>query len=398
MTFIQQIDALAAFSSTDPVTEGVTRLPFTSEQQMAAQWLKEQMEAAGMTARVDAYGTVAGVLPGKSRQTLIIGSHYDSVPCGGKYDGCSGVIAGIRVAQTLRDQGVTPAYTLMVLALNDEEGVALTEGFLSSKGVCGEIDEAVLDRVRHRVTHQSLRQLTNAGKEKIITLPDECRGYLEFHVEQGPVLDREKRGLAVVEHIVGICHGFWCIYGQQNHAGTAPMDLRKDPVPVFGEIAAALPELAKRYPKAVATIGCVEITPNAPNVIAGKVRFSVDLRHTDKAVMAALQQDVEKLIQEKVSAAGLQFDYQPSTEAEPVTMNPELCCRLEECLAEQGQQVYRMDSGAGHDAQIFARHTPAVMLFAPSREGQSHSNREFTDEKYLNKAVQVMTSFVKEFF
>ena len=108
---------------------------------------------------VDAYGTVAGVLPGKSEETLIIGSHYDSVPNGGRYDGCSGVIAGIRVAQALREEGVVPAYTLMILGLNDEEGVALTEGFLSSRGVCGEIDEAALDRVRHRTTGESLRQL-----------------------------------------------------------------------------------------------------------------------------------------------------------------------------------------------------------------------------------------------
>lgn len=222
MTFTEQLNALAAFSSTDPETQGVTRLPFTPQQQDAAQWLKRQMEDAGLTARVDAYGTVAGVLPGKSEETLIIGSHYDSVPNGGRYDGCSGVIAGIRVAQALREEGVVPAYTLMVLGLNDEEGVALTEGFLSSRGVCGEIDEAALDRVRHRTTDESLRQLTGPERAEHIALPKACKGYLEFHVEQGPVLDHEGRGLAVVEHIVGICHGFWCIYGEQNHAGNHP--------------------------------------------------------------------------------------------------------------------------------------------------------------------------------
>lgn len=398
MTFTEQLNALAAFSSTDPDTQGVTRLPFTPQQQDAAQWLKRQMEDAGLTARVDAYGTVAGVLPGKSEETLLIGSHYDSVPNGGRYDGCSGVIAGIRVAQALREEGVVPAYTLMILGLNDEEGVALTEGFLSSRGVCGEIDEAALDRVRHRTTGESLRQLTGPERAEHIALPKACRGYLEFHVEQGPVLDHEGRGLAVVEHIVGICHGFWCIYGEQNHAGTTPMELRKDPMPVFGQIAAALPDLAKRYPKAVATIGNVEVDPNAPNVIPGSVRFSVDLRHTDKAVMAALRRDVEQLIEETAAAAGLKCDHQPSTEADPVTMDPTLCRRLEACLAAEGQPVYRMDSGAGHDAQIFARHVPAVMMFAPSRDGQSHSRREFTEEKYLEQAVRVMTRLVKEKF
>ena len=183
MTFTEQLNALAAFSSTNPETQGVTRLPFTPQQQDAAQWLKRQMEDAGLTARVDAYGTVAGVLPGKSEETLIIGSHYDSVPNGGRYDGCSGVIAGIRVAQALREEGVVPAYTLMILGLNDEEGVALTEGFLSSRGVCGEIDEAALDRVRHRTTGESLRQLTGPERAEHIALPKECRGYLEFHVE-----------------------------------------------------------------------------------------------------------------------------------------------------------------------------------------------------------------------
>ena len=150
MTFTEQLNALATFSSTDPETQGVTRLPFTPQQQDAAQWLKRQMEDAGLTARVDAYGTVAGVLPGKSEETLIIGSHYDSVPNGGRYDGCSGVIAGIRVAQALREEGVVPAYTLMILGLNDEEGVVLTEGFLSSRGVCGEIDEAAVAALREK--------------------------------------------------------------------------------------------------------------------------------------------------------------------------------------------------------------------------------------------------------
>ena len=148
----------------------------------------------------------------------------------------------------------------------------------------------------------------------------------------------------------------------------------------------------------MATIGNVEVDPNAPNVIPGSVRFSVDLRHTDKAVMAALRRDVEQLIEETAAAAGLKCDHQPSTEADPVTMDPTLCRRLEACLAAEGQPVYRMDSGAGHDAQIFARHIPAVMMFAPSRDGQSHSRREFTEEKYLEQAVRVMTRLVKEKF
>ena len=114
--------------------------------------------------------------------------------------------------------------------------------------------------------------------------------------------------------------------------------------------------------------------------------------------MAALRRDVEQLIEETAAAAGLKCDHQPSTEADPVTMDPTLCRRLEACLAAEGQPVYRMDSGAGHDAQIFARHVPAVMMFAPSRDGQSQSRREFTEEKYLEQAVRVMTRFVKENF
>ena len=209
-------------------------------------------------------------------------------PTGGRYDGCSGVIAGIRVAQALREEGVVPAYTLMILGLNDEEGVALTEGFLSSRGVCGEIDEAALDRVRHRTTGESLRQLTGPERREHISCPKNAEAIWNSMWSRGRCWTMRAgawRWWSILWHLPWVLVHLRRAEPRRNHP---PWSCAKTPCRCSGRSRRPCPILAKRYPKAVATIGNVEVDPNAPNVIPGSVRFSVDLRHTDKAVMAGL--------------------------------------------------------------------------------------------------------------
>lgn len=396
----QLLDELARFSSTDPEQEGVTRLPFTPEQERAARWLAERMEALEMSPRIDSCGTVAGFLPGQSDEVLILGSHYDSVPNAGRYDGCAGVIAALEVVRRLKEAGELPRYSLMVMALNDEEGVRFTDGFLSSRSVCGVLTGDSRERILDRETGQRLGELLDASpfQGEPIRLPERARAYLEFHVEQGPVLDREGLSAAVVDRIVGVYHCFYCLHGSQNHAGTTPMFSRADPVPVFGRIAAQLPDLAQEFPGSVATIGWVELQPNAPNVIPGTLKFSVDLRSADPKTLEQLCARTDKLVRSQAAQAGLELTQKPSTSAAPVAMDAGMRALLDRCVARVGLPVFHMNSGAGHDAQIFAQKLPAAMLFARSRAGASHCREEFTSEEDLERACDILYQFVKEDF
>ena len=396
----RQLDRLAGFSCTDPDIQGVTRLPFTPEQEGAARWLAEQMDRLGMSPRIDPCGTVAGVLPGKKAEVLLIGSHYDSVPNGGRYDGCAGVIAALEVVRRLKEAGERPQYTLMVLALNDEEGVRLTEGFLSSRAVCGGLTASDRERIRDRETGRSLGTLLDRSpfRGEMIRLPQNARAYLEFHVEQGPVLYENGLYAAVLDRIVGVYHHFYCLHGGQNHAGTTPMTSRADPVPAFGHIAARLPDIAKAYPGSVATIGWMEVQPNVPNVIPGSLEFSVDLRSADPEVLEQLRLRTDDLIRTQAGQAGLSLTHRDSTSAPPVVMDRDMRALLERCAVRLGQPPFHMDSGAGHDAQIFAQKLPAAMLFARSRSGASHCREEFTAEEDLDLACSILYEFIKEDF
>lgn len=394
------LDELARFSSTHSEREGVTRLPFTEEQYSAACYLRDRMEALDMEVSIDPCGTVSGILRGHIEETLIMGSHYDSVPNGGRFDGVAGVAAALEVAKRLRERGETPYYTFQILALNDEEGVRFTEGFLSSRTVCAQLTDRDYDRITDRSTGVPVRQLMERApfRERTIRLPDKVRAYLELHVEQGPVLDQEQLPLAVVDRIVGVYHCFYTLAGTQNHAGSTPMAGRRDPVPAFGEMAARLPEIGRAHPNGVATIGYAELEPNVPNVIPRSVRFSVDLRHGDPAEFQALQHETDQLAEEIARRYGLELTKETSTCAQPVAMDEALRERLAQCIRRSGLPERRMDSGAGHDAQIFATRVPAVMLFAPSINGVSHCKEESTREEDLESAVDVLYQFVRESF
>lgn len=395
------LDRLARFSSSESDTEGVTRLPFTPEQAAAAEFLYETMRQLGMEAHVDSYGTVAGILPGRSQECILIASHYDTVPCGGKFDGAAGIAVGLEAVRYLRDHGLTPRYTVAVAALNDEEGVRFNYGFLSSKVICGELDRTMMTSTVDRESGRTLQEVLAA--ERFRTIPEisfrtilrPVTRYLEIHVEQGPVLDRKGFDCGLVERIVGLRHVFYELQGESNHAGTTPMNERRDPLPALGGILAGIPAVAADYPQAVATVGCVQVRPNVMNVIADRVEFGLDARSGNEAELDALTAEIGRLM-ERVMAQhpGLTLRASEGTCAQPVPMDGAWKRELERSVRKTGASYLSMQSGAGHDAQIFAKHVKTAMLFLPSRGGYSHSAREYTESEHLERAVTILVNLL----
>ncbi len=407
---------LAVFSSTDPFKEGVTRLPFTPEQEQAADFIASTMKELGMEVSQDTCGTVYGVLPGKSDKTVVMGSHYDSVRCGGIYDGDAGIAVGLGVVQKFREKGEVPEVSLAVLATNDEEGISFQEGFLSSKTFVGEHAPSDYERLIHQASGKSAAQLMQESRNQesrlhgeshpetkgaLITcenLPGTQDAYLEVHVEQGPVLDSENIPFGVVQGIVSHYHCTVVFQGESNHAGTTPMNLRKDPMPALGTFLANVPAITEAIPHAVVTNGQIAVSPGASNVIADKVTVSVDLRAPKMPAVETMKERLgELLVRIKKQFPQIYICQENEKTVSGCDMDPDLQDRLRQSLKQLGETYLDMNSGAGHDAQIIAPHIPSVMLFVPSKGGYSHSAKEFTDETFLSRAVDVAYQFCQSF-
>lgn len=395
------LETLARFSETDPSGVGVTRLPFTNAQKGAAHFIRQSMEQLGMEAMEDPFGTVAGIFPGKDDRCIIIGSHYDSVREGGMYDGCAGVAIGLDVVRQFRERGEVPPFSIAVLAMNDEEGVRFQKAFLSSKTICEEYKDddyrTIISREDGRCAGELISEAAPQADCPRISLETTLRRaccYIEPHIEQGPVLDHEGISFGLVEHIVGVFHGFCTVQGESNHAGTTPMNLRKDPIPAVGWLISRIPDLARDHANAVATVGNIRISPNVVNVIADQAEFSLDMRSVHMDTLETMKKRLEELVQEAAQRyPRLTFRLNHGHIVPGAAMDHYLISCLEQSLIKSGYSYRHMDSGAGHDAQIFARHLPTAMLFLPSRSGYSHSRREFTDECYLRQAAEILNDF-----
>jgi len=357
---------------------------------LVAQWAR----AAGLAVGRDASGTLIVTLPGRdpSLPAIGLGSHLDTVPSGGRFDGALGVLAALEVAQTLHDAGVTPQRSLAVLGFADEEGNSFGIGVLSAQLWIGEIPPTryaeITDR-DGRSLADALAALAIPGVP-IIDRP-ELAAYLELHVEQGPVLDAEGGAAAAVTAIVGISRTTVVVRGEANHAGTTPMTMRKDALWGAAELALAVRDLGLAAAgDAVTTVGVFEVAPGATNVVPGEVRMRIEMRCPDEAQMAALRTRVEQLAREAGARHGLDVTLEPWHHAPAVPMHPRALEATQRGLVAAGLPARSMPSWAGHDAKVLARRMPTGMLFVPSRGGYSHSPLEHTDSAHCAAGAQAL--------
>ncbi len=377
--------------------DGVTRLPFTEEDQAAREYLLHEMHSIGLETRVDEASSVCGVRPGNTDKShaVVMGSHYDTVINGGAYDGILGVVCGLEVLRVLHENQVQLSKPVELIAFNDEEGVRFNRGFTGSKAIIGHVTDEDIWKTRDRQGISLGQAMQQAGFDptligKVQREPEQISAYVELHIEQGPVLEAEQLDIGVVTTIAGTWRTFVEIIGRPDHAGTTPMHMRKDPLVAAAQLIAKLPGFAHLVdPQGVATVGIVNVEPNVANVVPAKVTFSLDIR---SQFGGAARQVTARVIEEARSICGdqLECNIRMAMEEEPVHADHHIQQVIEDAAKENGYAFKRMFSGAGHDAQIMALLCPVGMIFVPSRSGRSHSHLEYTTPEAIAKGAQVL--------
>jgi allantoate deiminase len=394
-TVLERCDALAAFSEEDG---RLTRRFATPALRAAGEAVAGWMRAAGMTVGRDAIGNVVGRLDGDGSGTLLMGSHLDSVRDAGRYDGPLGVLVAIACAQRLRDEGRALPFALEVFAFADEEGVRYGTAYLGSGVVAGRFDPAVLQR--RDADGIAMADAIAAFGGDPTALPAARRdpagllGYVEVHIEQGPVLEAQDVAVGVVDAISGQTRAAVTFAGAAGHAGTVPMALRRDALAAGAEWILAVEALARGTDGLVATVGEARVEPGAGNVIPGRVALSLDVRHAHdgarEAAVAALRERAAAI----AAARGLAVEWEVVQATAAVACSPPLADALAAAARACGHRELRLTSGAGHDAAVMAALTPVAMLFVRCARGISHNPAESVALADVAAAIEVVGRFL----
>ncbi len=360
--------------------------------------LRDRMEALRMTVNVDAAGNLRGLWqpPGARGKRLILGSHIDTVPNAGAFDGVLGVTLAIECVEIAQELKLP--LPIEVIAFSEEEGVRFGVPFIGSRAAAGRFDPSLLKlKDAGGVTLEAAIRAfgLDPGQIDKAALGDDAAGFLEIHIEQGPVLDAEDLRVAAVTAIVGQSRHTLTWTGHANHAGTTPMHLRHDALAGAAEWIAAVESLAQRTEGLVATVGHMAVEPNAANVIAGAVEVSLDVRHAHDSERNAAVESL--LVQAEAIAArrGLTLERARHMDQPAVPMDERLTAYLAEAIEAAGMPVKRMTSGAGHDAMVMASRLPTAMLFLRSPGGISHHPDETVLEEDVAAALTVSHKFLE---
>jgi allantoate deiminase len=372
---------------------GVSRFAWTPELAQANEWFLARLHALGLETQVDAAGNVIGRWDEGEGTAVLVGSHLDTVPRGGRFDGALGVLSALESVRTLKAEGVALKRPLWIVSFNDEEGSRFQTGMLGSRAFVGDLD---LDDWRKRGVDEAM----SAAGYDFERLPearaaDRVGAYLEVHIEQGPVLEQEGIDIGIVTGIAGMLGFRVRLIGEANHAGTTPMAVRRDALAGAARVVLALREAALKRGDITANVGVLTVTPGGFNVIPGVAEFTIDVRAGEPEVFSSLDALVLETLERVADEEQLGVEVSETHRKPPTPLDPDLQDLLAESAAEVGASARRMPSGAGHDAMVLAKRVPAAMLFVPSRGGISHSPEEFTAPELCELGAKVLTCAVR---
>jgi N-carbamoyl-L-amino-acid hydrolase len=378
---------------------GNARLALSDEDKAGRDLVIGWMRELGLDVSIDAIGNVFGRRKGRSDlPPLMTGSHIDTVRTGGRYDGNYGVLAGLEVVEVLNQAGIETERPISVAFFTNEEGARFHPDMMGSLVYVGGLslaDALAAKGIDGKVLGEELQRIGYAGPAPV-GRPDLHR-FVELHIEQGPVLDREGVTIGAVDTLQGISWTEFTIKGTSNHAGTTPMRLRHD----AGYVAAALTAFVRRLANEiggnqVGTVGSIKLFPDLINVIPNKAVVTVDVRNTDEAKLKEAEQRVAVFVEETAKAEGCSVEARRLARFEPVIFDGGMAELIERTAKDLGFSVRRMTSGAGHDAQMMQRAAPTAMIFVPSVGGISHNVREFTKPGDLEAGANVLLQVMLE--
>ena len=362
------------------------------------------MARLGMAVRVDAIGNIRGVypprlLPGPSAAVprFYIGSHLDTVPNAGAFDGVLGTVLAIALVELL--SGKQFAFAIEVVGFSDEEGVRFGTPFLGSRALAGTFDMALLDRTDDTgcSLQDAIRRFgLDPNRIPDAQAPSSALGYLEFHIEQGPVLETLDLPLGVVDVISGQSRAELTFDGAAGHAGTTPMKMRKDALACAAEWVAEVEREALTTPGLVATVGRIAIEPGAANVVPGRAVLSLDVRHSADDIRRPAVERLSKIAEEIAKRREMSMTWEPRLDQPSVAMDPDIVAMLDCAVEQPGVPAHHMSSGAGHDAMVLAAKMPAGLLFLRCNGGISHHPAENVREDDVAAALDAGLKFLNE--
>lgn len=396
----ERLDALAAITA-EPGS--ITRLYLTPEQARAEALVAGWMREAGMAVRHDAVGNLIGRIDGPEPggPALVLGSHLDTVRDAGRYDGPLGVLTGLACVEALAREGIRLPHALEVVAFADEEGVRFAATLTGSRAFAGHLDPAVLDAAdAEGVTVAAAMRALGLDPDAIASAarkPGEVLGYLELHIEQGPMLERAGLPVGVVTAISGASRLEMMVTGEAGHAGTVAMSERRDALAGAAECILAIEARCRGEAYLVGTVGRIAASPGAVNTIPGHVRFTLDLRAPDDAQRRTALADIATACRRIVESRGLGLEINVLHEALAVPCDPSLASLIRGAIAAQGLPVLDLPSGAGHDGMAVAAIAPIAMVFVRCRGGVSHNPAEFASLPDIEAGARVLLGAVKAF-
>lgn len=358
-------------------------------------WMKE----ADMKIAVDRIGNIFGIWSNHDNENqppIMVGSHIDSVINAGIYDGCYGVISGIEIIKTLRDEGYVPSRPIVVGAFTNEEGVRYSPDMMGSLVYAGglSVDEALASvGTDGTILGEELKRIGYAGTEEPGFI--QPHAYVELHIEQGPILDSTNIPIGAVQDLQGISWQRVTVEGLANHAGTTPTRMRKDAGLAAAKVITFLRDRANNSNEStVATVGCINFEPNAINVIPSRAEFTVDVRNPNEEKLKNEEDALYNYLKELETTDGVKISTERLVRFKPVVFDKHIVELVENASNQRGLQSQRMTSGAGQDAQMIARICPSAMIFVPSVNGISHNPKEFTAESDLIAGANVLLDVV----
>lgn len=392
----RRLNEIATLSEPGP---GVTRFPFTPEHAAAREMISEWMTSAGLSVHLDAACTLIGRLDGpKNAPCFLIGSHQDSVRFGGAYDGIMGIALGCLAIEKLRSEGIELPFAIEVLAFADEEGARFPTALLGPRAMAGTYDSAVLDMVDNKGVRLADALDAAGGKSADLSILERAAesilGYLEAHIEQGPVLETNGHSVGIVTGICGIERNAIKIRGRTGHAGTAPMELRQDALVTAAALIIKVDSLAKTSAGIRATVGYLELSPNIVNAIPQTVDLTLEIRSENDADRHVFSEQIKIFCKELATAHQTPASMQKTYEQIAVKCDPQLVDTLYQATKDLQITTTKLASGATHDASAMADLCPMAMLFVRCKNGLSHAPEEYASAKDMEIAIKSITGFL----